>query len=100
MTDHEEQSSREVPEFYASGANIAATGTDIKLVFTDNRPVCNEDGEIIDKRKMIVCGVITLSFHSAKDLHRLLDLALQQLEKNIGTIDTPFLQSSQERSKQ
>lgn len=87
-----EQEAKEasVPTIYASGFSVLATGTDMKIILTDNVP-----GELDDKGKVsnaqIMNGILTLSIHSAKDLAALVNDAIAHYEKEFGTVNTPFL---------
>jgi len=98
MTDRTEQPSRNAPAFYASGIAIAGSGTDMKLIFMDNQPGFSEDGEMTEKQKAHLCGVVTMSFHTAKDLHALLGVVLSQFEEEFGKLDTPFLKDQRDQN--
>ena len=83
---------QDVPTIYASGVSLAATGTDIKLIFTDHPASLGADGQIQNENRALARGVVVMSFHTAKDLCSLLGNAMSSLEKLLGPIDTPYLQ--------
>ena len=82
---------RQVPTIYASGVSLGATGTDLKVVFTDLPPPPEEDGETSGRTAPIRRGIVAMSFHTAKDLHALLGDTLSRWESDFGKLDTPFL---------
>ncbi len=90
LTDTEETRVKEVPAFYASGINLAVSGTDMKVVFTDVRPVIEVDGKVGSESAMEPCAVLTMSFHTAKDLCAIISHALSRLESDLGDINTAF----------
>ena len=96
MGNHTGRPSGDPPAFYASGVGFAVSGTDVKLVFTDNQPTIGKDGDINSEGETFQSGVVTLSFHTVKDLHALLGHVVQELETRFGRIDTPYLQQQKE----
>jgi len=83
----------DAPAFYASIVSFAATGADIKLVFMDSQPIVDTDGTIQEQRQLVQRGTVSMSFHTAKDLHALIGQALSDFEQNFGPIDTPYLRN-------
>ena len=90
MADQVEGQQRDVPAFYTSSISLAASGTDIKIVFEDTVPATGAVGESEGVKHRV--ALVNMSFHTAKDLLALLGNALANVEAQLGTIDTPFLQ--------
>ena len=89
------QQQRDVsPMLYTSSTSLAASGTDIKLVFEDILPSTGNDENAQEERRRV--AVVGMSFHTAKDLMVLLTNALENVERLLGPIDTPFLQRQRE----
>ena len=99
MSDKTSQTLENVPSFYASGVGIGATGTDIKLVFTDHHFPVDQKGQVDSNATQRPCAIVSLSFHNAKDLYVLLGKALSDWEQNFGELNTPFLKDARESSK-
>ena len=88
------------PYVYVSTVALAATGTDIKLAFSDTEPTPDKNGDIGGgEPRRVGRVVLAMSFHTAKDLRAVIDQAISQLEKDFGTLDTPFLQEQKKNKR-
>ena len=97
MTDPANRPPQDVPFIYASGVTAAASGTDFQLVFTNTHPRPGTNGGVADERTVEWTAVVTMSFHTAKDLYTLLGDIVSNLEDKFGNIDTPYLQGRRNR---
>ena len=88
MADQEEIRQQAVPVFYASSIRVMTTGNDMKLALGDVLPADDSDGSGEIRQQ---AAIITMSLHTAKDLHALLGRGLEETEEMFGAIDTPFL---------
>ena len=87
----EDRQHRHAPVLYTSAITVATSGTDIKIVFEDTIPAGNSAERSGAEKRQI--AVVSMSFHTCKDLLFLLNGALTEVEGRLGPINTPFLQA-------
>ena len=81
------------PRIYANGFIVSGTGNDIKITLTDVHPSSPDDSGA-SPGELIVSGVLSVSYHAAKDLANLLLVAVSKFEEKHGKINTPYLKSA------
>jgi len=82
---------KDYPTFHTSGVNLAVSGMDFRLVFTEQLLVFSEKGEMRDDPDVKINGIASMSLHTAKDLVQMLSEAVADIESRFGSIETPFL---------
>ena len=78
------------PNFYANCFAVSGSGNDIKITFIDSMPKVPPDSGA-SPRRLIVNGVLSVSYHAAKDLGQMLIEAVSRFEEDNGEIKTPYL---------
>jgi hypothetical protein len=82
----------QLPSFYATSANIAASGNDFTIIFNRNIPLENADGTLNPGLALVMPTVmISLTPQSLKDISLIIPGILEAHEREFGEIVTPFI---------
>jgi hypothetical protein len=86
----------DVPSFQASSVQITSTGIDCNFLFSGLRATLGPAGPEV---ALIPAAQVVMSRGAAADLHLVLTGILASLEKDLGVVETPFLQERRKKGK-
>jgi hypothetical protein len=94
----------DIPKYYATSIQTMASGNNVSLVFSGQRPIIIGTGAHKGKLAAQTIPVCTLDMspQTAKDLFAVLKTVIDSYEKDWGPIDTPYqraLKGSQKRRR-
>lgn len=83
------------PQFYASGVNVQATGTEYVFTFTRMLPAIDQSGKNpgIGLGTNAPVAILSMSPQAVKDMIVVIQPMLAKQEKDFGEIHTPFTQA-------